>query len=89
MDKERIGLEARLTAIEYLLTTLLASRYQQRPDPLEALDAAANGVRDLLNQATIPGVDPALSDHAAAETRDEVLRLMSATREILTSHQKL
>lgn len=83
MKDAEIKLEARLLASEYLLCNLYAKRYLQFPDPMNAVIRGKESVIAHLRSATIPGVDPALSDLGAGELGDAIEGLLSTITEMV------
>lgn len=82
MDEGQIRLEARLAAIEHLLTKMLAAMTHQVP--IDQLDQLLERYGQGLETMTIEGLNAAQSDLLSSEVRDEVLRLLNAVREVRT-----
>lgn len=73
-DESDFRTEARLFAMEFLLTKQLAWTLRDLPDDLfEALCRDYDREFSLL---TFPGRDAAVSDHIASEARDDLSRLL-------------
>jgi hypothetical protein len=85
MDEKEIKLEARLTAIEHLLTNLYRITYQLAGFSSETIEAAHEQALKGLQVETFQGLDPALSDLWAAEIHDAISRLLS---EISSMHRE-
>jgi len=87
-DHERteaeIDLLARLAALEHLVKHLLWNIAVlvvdqdggDEDDAAKEVRGFAGNVRDELSRAALPGLDPALSDHVAAQTEAHVERVL-------------
>jgi hypothetical protein len=72
MDIDRIKLEARLFASEYLLCNLYAMIFRGAPDPAATLTAFSDDLRRHMDGFTVAGLDPVQSDTFAGEVRDAI-----------------
>lgn len=70
MDSDRIKLEARLFASEYLLCNLYAMIFRGAPDPGAAVQGFGGDLRRHMEGFTVAGLDPVQSDTFAGEVRD-------------------
>jgi hypothetical protein len=70
MDTDRIKLEARLFASEYLLCNLYALIFRGAPDPAAAIQGFGGDLRRHMEGFTVAGLDPVQSDSFAAEVRE-------------------
>jgi hypothetical protein len=70
MDSDRIKLEARLFASEYLLCNLYAMIFRGTPDPAAAIQAFGGDLRRHMDGFTVAGLDPVQSDTFAGEVRE-------------------
>lgn len=70
MDTDRIKLEARLFASEYLLCNLYAMIFRGAPDPAAAVQAFGGDLRRHMDGFAVAGLEPAQSDAFAGEVRD-------------------
>ncbi|EHK75210.1 hypothetical protein SM0020_24920 [Sinorhizobium meliloti CCNWSX0020] len=84
MTEDEIRLEARLTAIEYMIGHTLSRFYFVSGISDEQLDAAEVKGRRALAATTFPGVDPAIADHFSAEIQENVERINGIARDMLT-----
>ena len=76
VDKEKLDLEIRLTAIEYLLINMGKAVYLTAQVPAEKMrEMRENAQKQLLGE-TSPGVDPSMGDHVGAELADRVEYLL-------------
>ena len=77
VDKEKLDLEIRLTAIEYLLINMGKAVYLTAQVPAEKMrEMRENARTQLLLGETSPGVDPSMGDHVGAELADRVEYLL-------------
>lgn len=76
MDIERIKLEARLFASEYLLCNLYAMIFRAAPDPGAAIAAFSEELRRHMEGFAVAGLDPVQSDSFAAEVREALDTLL-------------
>ena len=83
MNEAQFKLEARLTAIEYLLNDLWAKWYFVNNGTNERVAAAHQNCIERLRTETFPGVPPEYSDAFSAELEDAVNALQSAQRTML------
>jgi len=70
MDIDRIKLEARLFASEYMLCNLYAMIFRGAPDPTAAVNAFSGDLRRHMEAFSVAGLDPLQSDAFAGEVRD-------------------
>jgi hypothetical protein len=70
MDIDRIKLEARLFASEYMLCNLYAMIFRGAPDPGTAVQAFSGDLRRHMEGFSVTGLDPLQSDAFAGEVRD-------------------
>lgn len=70
MDTDRIKLEARLFASEYLMCNLYAMIFRGTPDPAAAVQAFGGDLRRHMEGFAVAGLDPLQSDTFAGEVRD-------------------
>jgi hypothetical protein len=83
MDEAQFKLEARLCAIEYMVTNMYAFTHRvARSSPASIVKAHAECLR-MLEATTHPDVDPAYSDAIASEIQDQVQRMLGAIEEML------
>ncbi len=81
MDERLLTLSMRLVAVENAIAILLANECMESSDPAgNAEELRAAFVRGAKAQ-TFPGIDPAMSDLAAAEFEEANDRLLSMTKE--------
>ena len=83
MDTDRIKLEARLFASEYLLCNLYAMLFRASPDAAASTEAFAAELRKHMESFSVPGLEPVQSDFFAAEVREAVEILIGQTRDML------
>lgn len=83
MDTDRIKLEARLFASEYLLCNLYAMLFRGSPDPNAAMEAFAGELRRHMDSFTVAGLEPVQSDFFAGEVRDAVEILTGQLRDMV------
>ena len=76
VDKEKLDLEIRLTAIEYLLINMGKAVYLTAQVPAEKMREMRESARTQLLGETFPGVDPSMGDHVGAELADRVEYLL-------------
>jgi len=79
MDPQQSAdLEARLAAIEYMVCNLYAVFHRFRGSTPSFILQAHESAREKLRSMTIPGLDPAQSDMAAANMQEHVERMLAA-----------
>lgn len=83
MDTDRIKLEARLFASEYLLCNLYAMLFRGSPDPAASSEAFAGELRKHMESFTVAGLEPVQSDFFAAEVRDALEVLIGQVRDMV------
>jgi hypothetical protein len=76
MNVEKIRLEARLSAIEYMIGQLFRMIYVSIGATPEMIEASHKQFRDYLQTMPMPTDDPAISDLAAAEIQEAHERLL-------------
>ncbi len=84
MDTDRIKLEARLFASEYLLCNLYAMIFRGAPDPAAAVQGFAGDLRHHMEGFTVPGLEPVQSDVFAGEVRDALDSLLSQLGDMMS-----
>lgn len=77
LDKSQITLVARLTAVEILVQHLLVMVMSKKHDPVAELRACRDRVLREHPQATIKGIQPAMSDLVAQELTQALDALLS------------
>ena len=82
MTEQELKAEARLMAIEYMITNAYALLHRAFRSTPEMVRQSHVGARAMLGQMTIPGLDPAQSDLASAEIQAAVERLIGAIEEM-------
>jgi len=75
MLEDAIKQEARLIAIEYVLTHVAKAAYLRFPAAV--IELAHTNIRQGLREESFPGADPALADHFSAEISENVDRLLA------------
>lgn len=83
MDTDRIKLEARLFATEYLLCNLYAMLFRGSPDAHGATEAFADDLRQHMAGFAVAGLEPAQSDFFAAEVREALETLIGQMRDMV------
>lgn len=76
MDTDRIKLEARLFASEYLLCNLYTMLFRGSADATASADAFAAELRRHMESFSVAGLEPVQSDYFAAEVREALDVLM-------------
>ncbi len=86
LDEEEIALEARLIAIEHLLTHLAKATYLTARLSDDQVQVIHGNMRQSLQEETFPNadVDPSLKDHFAATIYENVDRLLAEFERALT-----
>lgn len=88
MDESILKEEARLYALEYMVTSLYAKFYQLIGcSEAQILEAHKKG-REMLSHETFPGGDAAESDLLAQEVQAAVEKLLSAIEEQMGISEK-
>jgi hypothetical protein len=82
-DKEKIDLEIRLAAIEYLLINMGKAVYLTAQVPNEKMREMREGARKRLLSETFPGLDPTMGDHVGAELADRVEYLLGEIEKLV------
>jgi hypothetical protein len=85
MDEAKLKLEARLTAIEYLLSDLFVKWYAINGATNARIAEARADTANHLKTQTFPGVDPAMSDLFAAEFEEAVSAILLMQRQMLAN----
>jgi hypothetical protein len=83
MDTDRIKLEARLFASEYLLCNLYAMLFRGSPDAKGATEAFADDLRKHMEGFAVAGLEAAQSDFFAAEVREALETLIGQMRDMV------
>ena len=83
MDTDRIKLEARLFASEYLLCNLYAMLFRGSADAGASTEAFATEIRKHMESFSVAGLEPVQSDFFAAEVRDALEVLIGQTRDMV------
>ncbi len=83
MDTDRIKLEARLFASEYLLCNLYAMLFRGSPDANAAAEAFADDLRKHMEGFAVAGLEPVQSDFFAAEVREALETLIGQMRDMV------
>jgi hypothetical protein len=83
MDTDRIKLEARLFANEYLLCNLYAMLFRGSGDASASTEAFATELRKHMESFTVAGLEPVQSDFFAAEVRDALEVLVGQVRDMV------
>jgi hypothetical protein len=83
MTDQEIKLEARLLALEYMLTNAYRLMHQAFGSTPAMIFDTHRKARDMLSKQTIPGVDPVLSDLWTAEIQQNVERMLGEIEEML------
>ena len=76
MNEKEAKLEARLLAIELVLSKVCAEAFLQYPDPRATVRASLANLRTKLTTMTLPNVDPALSDFVTAEIGEAIEQIV-------------
>ncbi len=83
MDTDRIKLEARLFASEYLLCNLYAMLFRGSADANTNAEAFAAELRRHMEGFTVAGLEPVQSDFFAAEVREALDVLIGQMRDMV------
>jgi len=83
MDTDRIKLEARLFASEYLLCNLYAMLFRGSADANASADAFAADIRRHMEGFSVAGLEPVQSDFFAAEVREALDTLIGQMRDMV------
>jgi hypothetical protein len=87
MDKEKIERSMRLTAIEYMIAHVMNLTYQLNGLSGETIKQADESAQRMIERQTWPGVDPAISDHLAAEFGAAVSRILSMAKDMRSGRE--
>ncbi|MBY3295771.1 hypothetical protein HFO10_07295 [Rhizobium laguerreae] len=82
MTKEEFELEARLSAIEYMISHTLKCVYAINDVSAQALDTADAQAADRIQSLTIEGADAAAADVFTDEMGRHVISMIKAAREM-------
>jgi hypothetical protein len=82
MTEQELKLEARLSALEYMISHTLSRIHVLTGATNEQLDAMEDDARITLSATTLPGADPAMADMFAGELQECIERLIEITREM-------
>lgn len=82
-QEERIKLEMRLSAIEYMLSKIWVALMRSSRPTSAQIDAAYAEFLASAAKQRFPGLDPAMSDHASAEWTEAVERLVAFQKEMM------
>lgn len=88
IDETQIQLQARLTAIEFLLPMVIANGYAALKVDREYVGKLHEGLIDKLRNETFEGADPALSDLMASEIEDQVKRTLQTVEAIFDNARR-
>ena len=83
MDTDRIKLEARLFASEYLLCNLYAMLFRGSADANTNAEAFGAELRRHMDSFTVAGLEPVQSDFFAAEVREALDVLIGQMRDMV------
>jgi hypothetical protein len=77
--------KAEMIATQYMVANLYASMFGERfgVNALAPCKQFSDSLREHIQTWTIPGLDPALSDHLAAEMQDSIQFQLSLIEELL------
>jgi hypothetical protein len=82
-DKEKIDLEIRLAAIEYVLINVTKAVYLTAGVPSDKMREMREGARTRLMAETFPDLDPSMGDHVGAELADRVEYLLGEIEKLV------
>jgi hypothetical protein len=80
LDKERLELSIRLSAIEYMVAHTLNILLKHSGADEKAIAEVEAKASQMFRTTTFPGLDPALSDHLSAEFAAAIERLQDMAR---------
>ena len=83
IDERLFKVEVRMAAAEYLMANIYAAMFAQTDDPVREVKTANDTLRANLRRQTVPGADPAWSDHVAAEMQDAMERVLAMMEEMV------
>jgi hypothetical protein len=85
MAEDPLKSRAEMIATQYMVANLYASMFGERfgVNALEPCKQFADSLREHVQTWTIPGLDPALSDHLAGEMQDSIHFQLSLIEELL------
>lgn len=78
VDETKIELDAKLMGLEFLIGKILHSLWRVMPD--DVFEALATDYKNEMSLMPSPGDDPAMADHKASITAEEVARVMDFVR---------
>lgn len=81
MTEEQFKLEARLSAIEYMIQHLLAVNYRMTGATTPVLDLNEQQAADQVRLFTIPGLDAAKADIFTDEMGQHIMSMLRSARE--------
>jgi hypothetical protein len=82
LTEQEILLEARFSAIEYLVSHLLVLHYRTHQVGSEALDTYDAQANTVIEGFTIPALEPAMADHFTDEMGQHITRMLKSAREM-------
>ena len=88
MTKDQVELQARLMAIENMVSMLFASEYISSGWSIEKVQALHQQLIHQAQRETFPNVGAAFSDHFAGEYEENVARLLRAVEEKMAARSR-
>ena len=88
MDEREMKLEARLAAIEYILSDLCVKWYMLANASNAKVEAAHTDTIERLTKQSFPGLDPAMGDAFSSELEEAVAHILSMQRAMLADLNK-
>ena len=88
MDKEKLELSIRLSAIEYMVAHTMNIVLKHSRADEKAIAAAETKANQMFLTTTFPGLDAAVSDHVSAEFAAAIERLQDMARWMRAAVQK-
>lgn len=82
-EERLFKMEVRMAAAEYLVANIYAAMFAQTDDPVREVKVANDTLRNNLQRQTVPGADPAWSDHVSAEMQDAMERVLEMMEEMV------
>jgi hypothetical protein len=86
-EEERLNLEARLAAIEYMLAHTLSRLYDLAGVTNESLDAFDEQAMAMMSKWTVPNDNPAMADHVVGTMQEHILSIHKDTRHMFDQIQ--
>ena len=85
MAEDPLKNKAEMIATQYMVANLYASMFGERfgVNAMEPCKQFSKSLREHVQTWTIPGLDPALSDHLAGEMQDSIHFQLSLIEELL------